>query len=153
MKRLIILIAMLTILGGISAQDHSYTLTQPVSYYGLPYRAMDTVSSKSNDSTWYMQYYLSNYNFPVKVNVKLHAHELTGTGNCAVSLQGKQFDSDAWTNITTVNYSGSGSDTTITITDGTARQFQYYRVFLDKVYGTAGRVGVMTLDFKAWQTQ
>ena len=144
---------MLLILGGLAAQDESYTLTQPVSYYGLPYRVRDTVSSNANDSLWYMQYFLSNYNYPVKVNVKLHVHELAGTGNCAVSLQGKQFNGDGWTNITTVNYAGSGSDTTITITDGTARQYQYYRVFLDKVYATAGRVGVMTLDFKAWQTQ
>lgn len=140
------------ILGGVSAQDHSYTLTYPVCYYALPYRTMDTVSSKSSDSLWYMQYYLDRFAFPVKVNAKIHLHKLAGSARSAISLQGKQFSGDDWINITTVNYGGAG-DTTFTITDGTARQYMYYRVLLDKVYSVTGRTGVQTLEFHAWQTQ
>lgn len=153
MRRLVLLIGLVLILGGVFAQDRSYTLTNPVSYYSLPYRAADSVSSKSSDSTWYFQVLLANFDYPVKVNMKVTLDEISGTGSCAFSLQGKQFSGDSWTNITTVNYSGAGSDTTFTITDGTARQFRYYRGFLDKVYGTAGRVEVDLLEIKPWQTQ
>lgn len=153
MKRLALFFAMVLILGVMYSQERNYTLTHPVSYYALPYRATDSVSSNSNDSTWYFQFLLVNFDYPAKVNMKVTLDEISGTGNCAFSLQGKQFYTDSWTNITTVNYSGAGSDTTFVITDGTARQFRYYRGFLDKVYGTAGRVEVDALEVKVWQTQ
>lgn len=64
MKRIAVIIGMLLILGGLTAQDRSYTLTYPVSYYSLPYRAADTVSR--NDTAWYFQVLLTNFDWPVK---------------------------------------------------------------------------------------
>ena len=134
------------------AQDRTYTMTSTSTYYALPYRAADSVSSKSSDSTWYFQW-LNESNYPVKTNAKVHLHETSGTGNCITVLRGKQFSGDSWTLIDTVAYSGAGSDTTFTITDATARQFRYFSVLLDKVYGTTGKVTVGSLEVKNWQTQ
>ena len=153
MKKLALIIGLVLILGGLTAQDRSYTLTHPVSYYSLPYRAADSVSSKSNDSTWYFQVLLTNFDYPVKMNAKITLDEISGTGNCIAVLRGEQFSGDTWTLLDTVAYSGAGSDTTFTITDGTARQFRYYSILVDKVYGTAGRVEVDLLEIKPWQTQ
>ena len=154
MKKFIAMVVLILVASvSMTAQDRSYTLLYPKSYYSLPYRAADSVSSNSSDSTWYFQVLLSQYDYPAKMNMKVTLDEISGTGNCTFSLQGKQFAGDSWTNIATVTYTGSGSDTTFTITDGTARQFRYYRGFLDKIYGTAGRVEVDLLEIKLWQTQ
>jgi hypothetical protein len=153
MRKLLLIIGMVFILGGLAAQDETYTLKYPVSYYGLPYRTRDSVSSNSNDSTWYFQWLLQDFDWPNKTDVKVTLDELSGTGSCDVSLQGKKFIGDSWTNITTQVYGGGGSDSTFTISDGTARLYRYYRLLVDKRYAVAGKVEVDLLEIKVWQTQ
>lgn len=137
----------------LTAQDRTYTFNASTLtyYYSLPYRASDTVNA--TDTTWYFQWLLNGVAWPNKTDVKVKIDETSGTGSCAVSLQGKKFSGDDWTNITTVNYAGGGSDTTFTISDGTARLYRYYRLFVDKVSAAAGRSEVETCEVKIWQTQ
>ncbi len=154
MKKLVFLFAIFLVASlGLTAQDRTYQFNSGTWYYSLPYLAADSVSSNSNDSTWYFQWLISGVAWPNKTDVKVKIDELTGNGSCAVSLQGKKFSGDAWSNITTVNYAGGGSDTTFTISDGTARLYRYYRLYVDKVVASAGRSEVETCEVKIWQTQ
>jgi hypothetical protein len=154
MKKMLFVIAILGLFAVQAVgQDRTYQFNYPAMYYSLPYRAADSVSSNSSDSTWYFQWVLSEFAWPNKTDVKIKVDELSGTGSCAVSLQGKKFSGDSWSNITTVNYAGGGSDTTFTISDGTARLYRYYRIYVDKVVASAGRSEVESLEVKIWQTQ
>ena len=58
--------------------------------------------------------------------------ETTAGGQANISLQGKKFKDQAWTNITTTKYWGSlstGADTTILFSQTSTKQFyNYYRV-------------------------
>lgn len=62
-------------------------------------------------------------------NVSVKIAEITSPGKCSVSLQGRIFSDDDFTNIATYNYSGTGTDTTLVFTQNTTKQFyRYYRV-------------------------
>ncbi len=157
MKKLfaIFMIAILSLVASVdlTAQDRTYTFNSPTMYYSLPYRAADSVTSVTNDTAWYFQWLLSGFAWPNKTDVKITFDELSGNAASAISLQGKKFSGDAWSNISTVNYAGGGSDTTFIISDGTARLYRYYRLYIDKVKATAGKGEVDLLEVKIWQTQ
>lgn len=151
MKRIAVIIGLLLILGVTCSQaQRSYTLTYPVSYYSLPYRAADTVSR--NDTVWDFQVLLTNFDWPVKSQWEMRLDEVSGAGATDISLQGKMFSADSWTNISTVNYASGGSDTTFTISDATARAYRYFRIYLDKAAGT-GVLEVERMQVKFYQTQ
>jgi hypothetical protein len=70
--------------------------------------------------------------------------------NVAVALYGKKFSGDDWTQIgSTVNWAGTTSDTTITISNTTANRYRFFK------FGYTGTgTGVTTVDkqeFKLWK--
>ena len=114
------------------------------STYALVYTclAVDTVSA--TDTAWTYEVFV---NKPTSLfyNVSTKITELTSPGKCAVSLQGKIFSDDDYTNITTYNYLGSGTDTTIVFTQNTTKQFyRYYRV---RVVHADGKAKIYNIKF------
>lgn len=147
MKRLLLAFVLITAFTISYAQDRSKEFSDTQMYFKFPVTSIDSISL--NDSIWYAQVFV-NKPSPVKTDVKITIDELSGLGGCTASLQGKKFEGDAWSNITTVTYHSVGSDTTFTISDGTARLYRYFRMVLDKA-GT-GKSEVDLLEFKFWYT-
>lgn len=137
----ILLIAMLSLvaMNTAEAQVKLKPSTYAWVYTGM---AVDTISA--TDTSWTYEL-IVNKPTSLFYNVSAKITELTSPGKCAVSLQGKIFSDDDYTNITTYNYYGSGTDTTIVFTQNTTKQFyRYYRVKV--VYG-ANKVKIYNIKF------
>ena len=132
---LLSLLAMNTVEAQVKLKPSNYALV----YTGL---AVDTISA--TDTAWTYEVFV---NKPTSLfyNVSTKITELASPGKCAVSLQGKIFSDDDYTNITTQSYLGSGTDTTIVFTQNTTKQFyRYYRV---RVVYAANKVKVYNIKF------
>lgn len=56
---------------------------------------------------------------------------------CTIKLQGKYFDSDTFTDITTINYTGVGSDTTAIFSElSTAVKYKHFNILVTRTAGT-----------------
>lgn len=100
-------------------------------YTGL---ATDTVSQTR---TWSYSVkpnstYALYYDFVFKLT------EVVATTQTAIALQARKFDTDSWSTITTINYKGTGSDTTFYYTQESTKQFYNEWRFL--ITPTSGKV-------------
>ena len=79
------------------------------------------------------------YNWQTKVT------ETRGRGLVTISLQGRVFSTDAWTNITSIIYSGGGTDTTVNFTQHTIASvvpYNHFRLYYTKA-NTLGAVKII----------
>jgi hypothetical protein len=145
MKRLMILMISLLMLAftGV-AQDAS--LNKGVSYAKYNGIASDTVNA---DETW--DYWLANrqdYSMLHDIRVKLDS--VSGTPTCDVKLQAKVFKDDIWSDVATVSWTGTSSDTTFTFSEqSTAKFYRHYRIYLD-TDETPQQLKVNEIEFKFW---
>jgi hypothetical protein len=106
-----------------------------IEWYG---EASDTVSLV--DTLWTKQFTpaannASSYFYDFAIKLKEHK---SGTGRTDCFLLGKKFNADAWTNIDTIKYYSTGTDTTIKFTQNTTKKFwNHYGIRLEKQLGTA----------------
>ena len=146
MKNIFLLLIMLISLVSFS-QDKQKSLNINQYYYEYSLGASDTVSN--NDTLWYAQLFL-NKTEPIKYDIQVKVDSLSGTPTTDISLQGKVFESDSWTNITTVSWAGTTSDTTFTYTENsTAKYYRYLRVYND-ANTTAQKYKINYIKCKIW---
>ena len=74
------------------------------------------------------------YNAAVKVS------DITANATCTIKLQGKMFATDTYTDITTLAWTGTGTDTTFVFTGNTNKIYYRYLNFL--VTGTANKTKI-----------
>lgn len=108
--------------------------------------ALDTIGIV--DSTWSTTFSVDNLYDALKQQVRLKVDEVTGTGRFTAYWKGKNFLSNSWTNISTINYYGTGSDTTILIDQSTAKTYRFYQLEVDVVATTAQTLKM--LDFEVY---
>ncbi len=80
------------------------------------------------------------YDWNVKVTEK------RGRGLLTISLQGRNFSTESWTNITSTTYYGGGTDTTVKFSQQTTASavfYNHFRVYLTK----ANTLGAVNLNF------
>ncbi len=107
--------------------------------------AADTVSTV--DTLWTKDIQLNKleglfYNGKVKVS------DITAGAKCKVSIKGKIFATDAYTNITTVQWYGGGTDTTILFTSNTNKVYWRYLQFEVDQVATKLKVDYINLSLK-----
>lgn len=140
MKNLLMLL--LIVIGAAFTQVKAQTVLQPgtwaVEYTGV---ASDTVGA-ATVTTWNKGFFLNKgetlfYNAKVKVTDKVAG------AACTVALQGKYFANDTYATITTMTWTGAGTDTTVLFTGNTTAVFYRYLNFL--VTRTAGVAKVTSI--------
>lgn len=100
-------------------------------YTGL---ATDTVSQTR---TWNM-YFAPNKGERLFYDFRVKLTEVVATTQTAVALQGKKMDTDSWSTITTLNYKGTGTDTTLVFAETSTASF--YRFFNILITPSSGKV-------------
>lgn len=109
-------------------------------YYAYTGLSTDTVSW----SRPWSKTIIPNATFPLYYDALVKITEVAASAQTAVLWQGRKFDTDAWSTITTVNYKGTGADTSIYFTQVSTRQFYYqYRLLVTPT--TTGKVKITYL--------
>jgi len=143
----LLLIGLIVVTLGVLAQDKSYDLPRTDYYHAFTFTAADTVSE--NDSLYYVQLFLNKAE-PIKYNIETKITKVD-TVVTTVTLQGKVFSTDSWTDITAVSYIGTGTDTTIHYTENTtAKYYRYLRLKHDCDATQAQNYTISTALFKIW---
>lgn len=124
--------------------DFKFDVNKNLTYYRYIGTANDTIGIV--DSTWAKTFSVANRYDALKQVVRVKVDEVAGTGNIPFVWQGKNFNSDAWTTITTVTYKGGGSDTTFFFDQSTAKPYRFYRIFGDVVGTTAQKLQMLDLE-------
>ena len=148
MKKIFLLLAAVFVMMTCTAQDRTITLGSDTWYYQFGVNtAADTISAF--DTLYYVQA-LTNKSMGLLYGIQTQITEVSGAARVAVSLQGKIHSGDSWTNITTVTYYGSDSDTTINFSQtGTAVFYRYLRILYD-CNTTTQNVKINTAYVKLW---
>lgn len=107
--------------------------------YSYTGKAADTVTV--NDTAWTNEFTVNKatplyYNFACKI-LKVSA------GSCTISLQGRIFGTDEYTNITTYSFAGTQADTIILFPQVSTRQF--YRTYRVRVVYVSGKTKVYNI--------
>jgi len=126
------------------AQTRSTTLSAGTYYYEFPVGASDTII-KSTNKTYQM---LLNKPEPIRVSCRVDLDSISGNGTDTIALQGKVFDTDAWTTIADTIYSGTG----IVTLDGIAadQYYRYLRVYVGAT-STTGKNKLAAIKVKIWK--
>jgi hypothetical protein len=133
MKKFILLFALSIAIFSSFAQTNKPILTSNYIYEYTGDATKDTVGGTV--TTWNKPITFgvptaNYYNFKVKLTE-------TATFAGTVKLQGKIHDNDAYTDITTVTYTGAGADTTIVFSQPTTKQmYRTYNVLVTRTSGT-----------------
>jgi len=139
MKKLVLLL--IAVIGFAVAQAQSgTTVTMPFDQWSYAYVGSSTLDTVSVGNTW-SKALLVNKGSKVFYNIRFKLTEVsavTAATPVAVALQGKVFDTDTYTTITTLNYRGTGSDTTLTYSEASTGQI--YRYFNILVTPASGKV-------------
>jgi hypothetical protein len=135
MKKFVVLLLLMIACFTIQAQ---YSKTLGVGEYGIGYTglAKDTVSATDTAFTYE---YTVNKATPLFYNIACKVLKVSA-GSCSISIQGRIFNTDAYTNITTYTFAGSQADTTVVFTQNTTAQF--YRTYRIKVLYVSGKTKV-----------
>ncbi|HRY33404.1 MAG TPA: hypothetical protein P5531_10600 [Bacteroidales bacterium] len=148
MKKFILSVTLLflVVLSGF-AQDKICSLKSDQYYQDITFSTRDTITD--NDTLYTVDYDL-NKAMPVKYNVAVKLTKVSGAPLVVASLQGKVFSTDTWTNITSVTWHGSSSDTTIKYTqNSTAQYYRFLRLQFD-ANTTAQKSRLTYSKFKLW---
>lgn len=139
MKKLIALLFAVLFIGTLSAQN-IMNLSEANLYYKYTGVATDTASIGGTlnkvivpNSTWGLYY-----------DVKFKITEVSATTSTAVAFQGRKFNGDAWSTITTITYRGTGTDTTAYYTQVSTKQF--YNEYRLLITPANGKVKLTTLE-------
>ncbi len=128
----------------VNAQDQSKTLKSSAYYYEFPFTSSDYVEASD---TYYVQV-TSRKVEPLKYDIKVGMDSISGAPQVAVSIQGKVFTGDSWTNISTTTWMGTASDTSFILTEtSTAKYYRYWRVYFVAT-GTAQKVEITKCDWR-----
>lgn len=147
MKKIAILLFAIFAFSFAQAQDKAVTLNNTIYYYAYSGLAADTISN--NDSIWEAQV-LVNKAEPVKYSMTMKLDSVSGTIGAYIFLQGKVFDTDTYTAIDTVTWSGTSSDTTFTFSQvTTAKYYRYFKIKVDSRTGTE-KMKINYIKFKFW---
>lgn len=126
MKKIVLLLAVLFALG-VNSYAQSTT-----NYYYENVGVNDTLGSVNETLNVPILFQIPEavyYNNRVKVTND-------GSLECTIALQGKVFDTDSYTTITTITYTGVGSDTTVVFSQPTTKQvYRYYNVLITRTAG------------------
>jgi len=135
MKKYILLLIACLSFGVASAQLSDANL-----YYGYTGLPTDTVSW----SRPWSKTIVPNATFTLYYDALVKITEVAASAQTAVLWQGRKFDTDTWSTITTVNYKGTGADTSIYFTQVTTKQFyNQYRLLVTPT--TTGKVKITYL--------
>ena len=147
MKKVMILlfgIALMLTSFSINAQDQSKTLKSTAYYYEFPFTSSDYVEASD---TYYVQV-TSRKVEPLKYDIKVGMDSISGDPQVAVSIQGKVFTGDSWTNISTTTWMGTSSDTSFILTEtSTAKYYRYWRVYFVAT-GTTQKATITKVDWR-----
>ena len=111
----------------------------------LTFNATDTLGLR--DSTYSIVFPV-DFNKAFTYNYRVKIDSVSGTANnTVVKLRGKVWSEDAYSDITTVTYKGTGIDTTITIATATAVRYRYMDLFIEN---NAGKVKISKAKAKYW---
>lgn len=144
MKKFIVLFALL--IGFVSVNAQTATLISRVNNYfeWTGSAAHDTVGGTV--TTWSKPILLGGDQV-VYYYSKVKVTETAGFA-CTIKLQGKYFDSDTYTDITTITYGGAGADTTAIFAEAsTPIKYRYLNVLVTRTAGT-GKVTSVKLVAK-----
>jgi hypothetical protein len=148
MKKVMILLFGIALIMSFSvnAQDHSKTLKSSAYYYEFSFTSSDYVEASD---TYYVQV-TSRKLEPLKYSIKVEMDSISGDPQVAVSIQGKVFTGDSWTNISTTTWMGTASDTSFILSEiSTAKYYRYWRVYFVAT-GTAQKATITKCDWRFW---
>ena len=138
MKKLIFFLMMTIFFISASAQIKLPVDKFIYSYVGTP---ADTVTAVT--TTWAKEILLNKLD-GVFYNAKVKVSDVTAGATCTIALQGKIFDTDAYSTIATHTWAGGGTDTTVVFTGNTNKI--YYRYLKILVTRTANKLKVNGVD-------
>ena len=141
MKKFILLIALAIGFLSISAQTvKKYTL--PVNQYFWNYTGTAADTLGVGQTTWGYETIINKQDgFFYNIRVKVSDKTTGGAGVGTIKLQGKHFSTDAYSDITTISWTGVGStDTIAPFSQVTTKQ--YYRYLKILVTRTGGLIKV-----------
>jgi hypothetical protein len=144
MKKVMILLFGIALIMSFSvnAQDQSKTLKSKAYYYEFPFTSSDYIEASD---TYYVQV-TSRKVEPLKYSIKVEMDSISGAPQVAASIQGKVFTGDSWTNISTITWMGTASDTSFILGEiSTAKYYRYWRVYFVAT-GTAQK----KCDWRFW---
>lgn len=144
MKKLLsifsVLVVMVLVLAStvIQAQDKSYSfkLNKSLNIYNnyAPVSHFNFTSEDSVDAvdSLYTIDITLNQTYPVMYDIRHKLTKVSGTPTTNVILQSKMFESDSWSTVSTVAWSGTTADTTIRFTElSTAKYVRFFRILHD----------------------
>lgn len=126
--------------------NFTFDVNEDLTYVEYTGNAADTISS--TDSTWTYTFAVKNLLDDLKVQGRMVLDSVSGVPNTAVYLKGKVFGDDSWTTITTVNWTGSSSDTTFSIDNATAKPYRYLQYAIDCVADSTQKFKVNEFELK-----
>jgi len=134
MRKFIIMLALIAVAAMASAQDRSkhFELGRNDIFFNYTGTVADSIGV-TQDTVEYKWFINKEYDLFYDVQVKVK--EIRGRGLNTISLQGRTFSNDAWTNITSITYYGGGSDTTVNFTQhttGSAVPYNHLRIYITK---------------------
>lgn len=153
MKKLLFILITILAFGFNSIAQESATYDKFLGYEETWFSyipASDSRAHTSTDSLWYFTCLSEKY-LPVTYDIKVKLDKISGSAVVVpVILKAKKYDSDAYTNITTVNWT-TGVDTTINfnITSNPV-QYRYFQIYM-KANGDGQVVNIDELSMKFWQ--
>ncbi len=144
MKKLISLIAIMLLGLATFAQTNVQMGGESYFYEYTGVATADTVGGTV--TTWNKPILLNSYD-AVLYYIKAKVTETAGFA-CTIKLQGKYFSADTYSDITTVTYTGVGTDTTVVFNEGsTASRYRYFNILVTRTAGT-GKISFVKASFK-----
>lgn len=110
--------------------------------YLFDYAGVSTDTVGNGTTTWSKEI-IVNKSQMLYYNKQLKVTKVSGSPRATIKLQGKNFSTDAYTDITTTAYYGTTADTTINYTQVSTKQpYRYYKFLIT---ATAGKTKVTWL--------
>ena len=154
MKNLLIILLSCFFLG-ILAQDKNYSIPvnkvsgEAYTWYTISFPATDTVSSTD---TLFQVRIFTNQDYAYYYNIKHTLDSVSGNPAASIYLKGRNFDTETWSNIDTVSWVGTTSDTTFYYNSVSSRSF--YRqllIYHDAISDSTQKYKLTNLEIKIWK--
>ena len=139
MKKIKIVIALICFVLAFSITEKATAQVLREGVYLYDYTGVSTDTVGTGATTWYKEVQPDKPQM-LYYNNQLKVTKVSGSPRASIKLQGKNFSTDAYTDITTTAYYGTGTDTTINYTQVTTKQsYRYYKLLIT---ATAGKTKV-----------
>ena len=125
-----LLIGMVSIGQSVKTQKNVLTKTLDISKEDTYYMKTNVVVTETDTLKAYTLGINNNHD-ALKQNFRIKLIENSGTAAIDVKLQAKVFWDDAYTDLLSTTYTGTGSDTTILFDGSTAHEYRFYKILLD----------------------